>query len=106
MSERPKTPQQWAGLLRRATCVATTAAREIGELSLPDALAFCLLLANADSPRFDRAIAHWHARFVLEAQGISADESALALVAAKGLGTSRLVMLQPRPYGDSPRRTR
>jgi len=45
-------------------------------------------------------------RFVLEAQGISADESALALVAAKGLGTSRLAMLQPRPYGDSPRRTR
>ncbi len=38
---------------------AEIAAREIGELSLPDALAFCLLLADVDPPRFDRAIAPW-----------------------------------------------
>jgi hypothetical protein len=36
---------------------AEIAAREIGELSLADALAFCLLLAEVDPPRFDRAIA-------------------------------------------------
>jgi hypothetical protein len=30
---------------------AVTAAREIGELSLPDALALCLLLAEADPSR-------------------------------------------------------
>lgn len=65
---------------------AEIASREIGELSLPDALAFCLLLADVDPRRFDRAIARWHARFVLEAQGITADEAALALAAAKGLG--------------------
>jgi hypothetical protein len=65
---------------------AEIAAREIGELSLPDALSFCLLLAEVDPPRFDRAIARWHARFVLDAQGITADEAALALMAAKGLG--------------------
>jgi hypothetical protein len=53
---------------------------------LPDALAFCLLVAEVDPLRFDRAIARWHARFVLEAQGITADEAALALAAAKGLG--------------------
>lgn len=64
---------------------AEMAAREMGELSLPDALAFCLLLAQADPPRFDRAIARWHARFVLEAPGITADEAMLALLAAKGL---------------------
>jgi hypothetical protein len=64
---------------------AEIAAREIGELSLSDALAFCLLLAEVDPPRFDRAIARWHARFVLEAPGITADEAALALFAAKGL---------------------
>ena len=64
---------------------AETAAREMGELSLPDALAFCLLLAEVDSPRFDRAIARWHARFVLEARGITAHEAALALLAAQGL---------------------
>ena len=34
---------------------AEIAAREMGELSLPDALAFCLLLADVDPPRFDRA---------------------------------------------------
>lgn len=69
---------------------AEIAAREIGQLPLGDALAFCLLLTDADPPRFDRAIARWHARFVLEAEGITADESALALLAARGLGTDRL----------------
>jgi len=64
---------------------AEIAAREMGELSLPDALAFCLLLADVDPPRFDRAIARWHARFVLEATGITADEAALALSAAQAL---------------------
>jgi hypothetical protein len=64
---------------------ADIAAREISELSLADGLAFCLLLAEADPPRFDRAIARWHARFVLEAQGITAAEAALALLAAQAL---------------------
>jgi len=64
---------------------AEIAAREIGELSLSDALAFCLLLADADLSRFDRGIARWVARFILEAPGITADEAALALSAAKGL---------------------
>ena len=36
-------------------------------------------------PRFDRAIARWTARFILDASGITADEAALALSAAKGL---------------------
>jgi hypothetical protein len=64
---------------------AEIAAREIGELSLPDALAFCLLLAEHDPERFSRAIARWHARFVLEAPGMTADESALALASAQAL---------------------
>ena len=63
---------------------AEIAAHEIGELSLPDAFAFCLLLADADPPRFDRAIARWHARFVLEGQGITAAEAALALWRPRG----------------------
>jgi hypothetical protein len=45
-------------------------------------LAFCLLLADVDPPQFDRAIARWHARFVLEATGITADEPALVLFAS------------------------
>jgi hypothetical protein len=64
---------------------AEIAAREMGEPSLPDALAFCLLLADADPPRFDRAIARWTARFILDASGITADEAVLAQSAAKGL---------------------
>jgi hypothetical protein len=83
---------------------AEIAAREIGELSLSDALAFCLLLADAEPPRFDRAIARWHARFVLEAQGITADEAALALFAAKslsGLKTRRLAVQTLRGLADS-----
>jgi hypothetical protein len=62
------------------------AARQMGGLSLADALAFCLLLADVDPPRFDRAIARWHARFVLEAEGITA---VLALCAAKGAASPR-----------------
>jgi hypothetical protein len=64
---------------------AEIAAREMGELSLADALAFCLLLADVDPLRFGRAIARSHARFVLEAPGITADEAALALSAAQAL---------------------
>jgi hypothetical protein len=42
------------------------------------------------------AIARWQARFVLEAQGITVDEAALALLAAKGLAglTTRDVAAQ------------
>jgi hypothetical protein len=68
---------------------AEIAAREIGELSLADALAFCLLLADIDPPRLDRAIARWGARFILEAPGTTADEAVLALSAAKGLAGLR-----------------
>ena len=50
---------------------AEIAAREIGELSLPDALEFCLLLGDVDPPRFDRGIARWHARFTLRRKGLA-----------------------------------
>ena len=68
---------------------AEIAAQELGELSLADALAFCLLLADVDPPRFQRAIARWTARLILEARGITADEAVLALSAAKGLAGLR-----------------
>jgi len=64
-----------------------------------------LLLAEVDPPRFDRAIARWHARFVLEAQGITADEAALALSAAKGLAGLKTRDVAARPCGDSPTAT-
>jgi hypothetical protein len=64
---------------------AEMAAREMGELSLADALAFCLLLADLDPERWSRAAARWHARFVLEAPGIGLVESALVLHALQAL---------------------
>jgi hypothetical protein len=48
---------------------AEIAAREMGELSLSDALAFCLLPADVDPPRFERAIARWHAVLSLRRRG-------------------------------------
>ncbi len=71
---------------RRHLLAAEMAARELGVLSLADALKFCLLLADMESgERFSRAIARWHARFVLDAVGITADQAALALSAAEEL---------------------
>jgi hypothetical protein len=69
---------------------AEIAAREIGELSLPDALAFCLLLADVTGGRRSAKVrspwpARWHAGFVLEAKGITVGEAALALLAAQAL---------------------
>jgi hypothetical protein len=70
---------------------AEMAAREMGELALPDALAFCLLLAEFDPDRWPRAAARWHARFVREATGIGIDEAGLALAAVRAL---------PGPHGE------
>jgi hypothetical protein len=55
---------------RRHLTAAESAARELGRLSLPDALALCFLIAETDPARFGRAAARWHARFVLEAKGL------------------------------------
>ena len=45
---------------------AEMAARELGRLSLEDALRLCLLLADHDPARFDRAALRWIERFVAE----------------------------------------
>jgi hypothetical protein len=42
------------------------AAREMGGLSLADALLFCELLANADPARYERAALRWLERFIEE----------------------------------------
>jgi hypothetical protein len=42
------------------------AAREMGGLSLADALALCELLANVDPSRYERAALRWLARFIDE----------------------------------------
>ena len=42
------------------------AAREMGGLSLADALLLCELLANTDSARYERAALRWLQRFIDE----------------------------------------
>ncbi len=64
---------------------AEAAARELGRLSLADALSFLLLLSEMDPGRFDPAAARWHARFVLEARRLPLADSQLLLGAVAGL---------------------
>ena len=45
---------------------AELAARELGGLSLDDALSLCLLIAERDSPRFERAALRWLERLIAE----------------------------------------
>ena len=45
---------------------AEMAARELGSLSLDNALKLCVLLAERDPPRFDRAALRWLERFIAE----------------------------------------
>jgi hypothetical protein len=45
---------------------AEMAARELGRLSLDDALSLCVLLAEQDAARFERAALRWLARLLGE----------------------------------------
>jgi hypothetical protein len=51
---------------RRHVETAEMAAREMGGLSLADALALCELLANVDPARYERAALRWMQRFIDE----------------------------------------
>jgi hypothetical protein len=58
---------------------AELAARELGSLTLADALDLLALIAVDDCSRFDRAALRWHSRFVSEARGLRLWESHLVL---------------------------
>jgi hypothetical protein len=64
---------------------AIAAAHQLGEMTLADALALCVLLAEKDPRRFDRAAVRWHGRYVMETQGVLLGESQLVLGALSGL---------------------
>ena len=64
---------------------AETAARDLPKLTLADALALCLLMAEQDLERFDRAGPRWHARLVLETKHIGLVDAQLALAAVAAL---------------------
>jgi hypothetical protein len=78
---------------------AQLAARELGGLSLDDALKLCVMLAERDAPRFERAALRWLARFIEERLPPVA-EVALAATAlaelrhgARGAGQASLLRL-------------
>jgi hypothetical protein len=70
---------------RRQLFNAEIAARQLAPLSIADALALALLIADEDPARFDRAGPRWHARFVLETGRIGLLEAQLALAAVAAL---------------------
>ena len=70
------------------------AAREMGGLSLADALALCELLANTDPARYERAALRWLQRF-LDERSPPLTEVALAASALAELRHGR------RKGGDS-----
>ena len=57
------------------------AARELGRLSLLDALSYVALVADVRPDRLEPVAVRWHGRLELEAVGLSLAESHLALAA-------------------------
>ena len=50
-----------------------TAARELPQIALDDALRICLVFRNGDPERYERAAVRWLGRFALEARGVTID---------------------------------
>jgi hypothetical protein len=68
---------------------AISAAKAMGGLSLGDALALCIVLADRDPDRYPRGAARWVARFALEAPSVTLEETQLVAAALAALPTSR-----------------
>jgi hypothetical protein len=68
---------------------AISAAKAMGGLSLGDALALCVVLADRDPARYPRAAARWVARFALEPSDVTLEETQLVAAALVALPSSR-----------------
>jgi hypothetical protein len=64
---------------------ATMAARELGNVSLADALALTLLTAETGDDRWPRAAARWLGRFIIESPAMTIGEAGLAAAAIQEL---------------------
>ena len=64
---------------------AETAAGELGQLTLTDALSLTALIARDAPARFERAAVRWHGRYELERPGVGLLESQFALAALAAL---------------------
>jgi hypothetical protein len=65
---------------------ASMAARELGTVSLADALALTLLAAEVGDDLWPRAAARWLGRFIVESPAITIGEAGLAAAAVRELG--------------------
>jgi hypothetical protein len=88
---------------QRNVLAAETAAREMGGLSLADALSLCELLANADPARYERAALRWLQRFIderlppLTEVGLAASALAELRHGNRNVGTATLERLLRGP---------
>ena len=65
----------------------------MGRLSLGDALALCVVMAERDPARYARATPRWLARFAEEARDVSLEEVQLVTAALAALPTAKHVAL-------------
>jgi hypothetical protein len=72
---------------------AISAATAMGNLSLGDALALCVVLAERDRARYYRAAVRWIARFLTETADASLEEAQLVSAALLALPVAPRVAL-------------
>ena len=72
-------------LQQRNVWAAETSLRELGSVSLEDALGYLDLLAELKPAKLERAAVRWHGRLETEATFLSLAESQLALAALASL---------------------
>ena len=70
---------------RRQPTAALSAAAELPQVALTDALELLLLLRDADRPRFERAALRWHGRYCRELPDVGVREALAVLALVAGL---------------------
>ena len=76
--------------------VALAAAKDLRQIRLTDSLELCLVL-RGDPARYARAVARWHAKYVVEGRGVSGAESAAVLALLLAISGPR-----PQPAARAP----
>lgn len=69
----------------RSVLLAELSAREMGFVTLPDALALAALYASEGSPKFDKAAVRWLARYALERDAVRLADLQMAVTALAAL---------------------
>lgn len=59
---------------------ALSAAAELDHVGLVEALELCLLIANREPAKYERAALRWHGRYCRETRGVTFDEGVAVLV--------------------------